>query len=159
MQQKQVQYWLMKIEPSDVSIDDLAARPTQSVPWYGVRNYQARNMMRDDMQVGDLVWYYHSSCAEPGIAGLAKISSAPYPDSSQFDAKSKYHDPKSAADAPRWVMVDVQFVERWKLIPLKWLREQAALADLRLLARGNRLSIMPVDAKHWVYVAKHVTQR
>ena len=155
MKKKPVQYWLMKIEPSDVSIDDLAARPKQSVPWYGVRNYQARNMMRDDMQVGDLVWYYHSSCAEPGIAGLAKISSAPYPDSSQFDAKSKYHDPKSAADAPRWVMVDVQFVERWKLIPLKWLREQAALADLRLLARGNRLSIMPVDATHWHFVELH----
>ncbi|HMS26048.1 MAG TPA: EVE domain-containing protein [Burkholderiaceae bacterium] len=145
-------YWLMKIEPSDLSIDDLAALPKKTVPWYGVRNYQARNFMRDNMRVGDLVWYYHSSCAEPGIAGLAKVASKPYPDATQFDAESKYYDPKSTPEAPRWVQVDVQLVEKWDLIPLSWLREQAALADLRLLARGNRLSILPVDAAHWDFV-------
>ncbi len=142
----------MKIEPSDLSIDDLAALPKKTVPWYGVRNYQARNFMRDNMRVGDLVWYYHSSCAEPGIAGLAKVASKPYPDATQFDAESKYYDPKSTPEAPRWVQVDVQLVEKWDLIPLSWLREQAALADLRLLARGNRLSILPVDAAHWDFV-------
>lgn len=148
-------YWLMKAEPADVSIDDLAARPDQRVPWYGVRNYQARNFMRDQMRVGDQVWYYHSSCAEPGIAGVAQVCSAAYPDATQFDPRSIYFDPKSSPDAPRWLNVDVQLVERWQLLPLRWLREQGALADLRLLARGNRLSIMPVDAVHWAYVQAH----
>jgi len=156
---KAVNYWLMKIEPSDLSVDDLAARPNQTVPWYGVRNYQARNFMRDDMQVGDLVWYYHSSCPEPGIAGIAKVASKPYADATQFDKKSKYYDPKSTIEAPRWMHVDVQLIERWNLIPLKWLRDQTSLADLRLLARGNRLSILPVDAKHWDFVYKYKIAR
>jgi predicted RNA-binding protein with PUA-like domain len=148
-------YWLMKAEPDDVSIDDLAERPVQTVAWYGVRNYQARNFMRDQMRVGDLLWYYHSSCAQPGIAGVARVCSAAYADASQFDPKSPYFDAKSSKDAPRWLNVDVQLVERWELIPLSWLREQAALADLRLLARGNRLSIMPVVAVHWDFVQRH----
>ncbi len=149
------QYWLMKAEPDDVSIDDLAARAKQTVPWYGVRNYQARNFMRDEMRIGDLLWYYHSSCAQPGIAGVARVSSAAYPDASQFDPKSPYFDAKSSQDAPRWLNVDVQLVERWQLITLAWLREQAELATLRLLARGNRLSIMPVEAQHWEFVQRH----
>ncbi len=149
------QYWLMKAEPDDVSIDDLAARPRQTVPWYGVRNYQARNFMRDQMRISDLIWYYHSSCAQPGIAGVARVRSAAYADASQFDAKSPYFDAKSSKDAPRWLNVDVQLVERWQLIALAWLREQAELSDLRLLARGNRLSIMPIEAAHWEFVQRH----
>ena len=146
------QYWLMKAEPDDVSIDDLAARPKQTVAWYGVRNYQARNFMRDQMRIGDLVWYYHSSCAQPGIAGVARVASTAYTDASQFDAVSPFFDAKSSPDAPRWLNVDVQLVERWELIPLSWLREQATLSDMRLMARGNRLSIMPVDELHWQFV-------
>ncbi len=149
------QYWLMKAEPDDVSIDDLAARPKQTVAWYGVRNYQARNFMRDQMRIGDLLWYYHSSCSQPGIAGVARVCSAAYPDASQFDASSPYFDAKSSPDAPRWLNVDVQLVERWNLVPLSWLREQAALATLRLLAKGNRLSIMPVEVVHWEFVQQH----
>ena len=149
------QYWLMKAEPDDVSIDDLAARPKQTVAWYGVRNYQARNFMRDQMRIGDLVWYYHSSCAQPGIAGVARVASTAYSDASQFDAVSPFFDAKSSPDAPRWLNVDVQLVERWELIPLSWLREQAALSDMRLMARGNRLSIMPVDEPHWQFVQAH----
>jgi predicted RNA-binding protein with PUA-like domain len=149
------QYWLMKAEPDDVSIDDLAARPKQIVPWYGVRNYQARNFMCDQMRIGDLLWYYHSSCAQPGIAGVARVCSAAYADASQFDPKSPYFDAKSSKDAPRWLNVDVQLVERWQLIALTWLREQEPLATLRLLTKGNRLSIMPVDAVHWEFVRRH----
>ncbi len=145
-------YWLMKAEPDDVSIDDLAARPAQTVAWYGVRNYQARNFMRDQMRIGDLVWYYHSSCAQPGIAGVARVASAAYADASQFDSASPYFDAKSSKDEPRWLNVDVQLVEIWNLVPLSWLREQAALATLKLLARGNRLSIMPVEVAHWEFV-------
>ena len=149
------QYWLMKAEPDDVSIDDLAARTKQTVPWYGVRNYQARNFMRDQMRIGDLLWYYHSSCAQPGIAGVARVASAAYADASQFDPKSPYFDAKSSKDAPRWLNVDVQLVERWQLISLAWLRKKAELSDLRLLARGNRLSIMPIEAAHWEFVQRH----
>ncbi|NJM44335.1 MAG: EVE domain-containing protein [Brachymonas sp.] len=150
-----VQYWLMKAEPDDVSIDDLAARQGQRVAWYGVRNYQARNFMRDQMRIGDLVWYYHSSCAEPGIAGLAQVCSPAYPDATQFDASSPFFDPKSNPEAPRWLNVDVQWLESWRLIPLTWLREQTALAQMRLLARGNRLSILPVEAEHWEFIWQH----
>jgi predicted RNA-binding protein with PUA-like domain len=147
-------YWLMKSEPADCSIDDLAALPKQTVPWVGVRNYQARNFMRDDMQLGDLAFFYHSSCPQPGIAGIARISSKAYPDATQFDAQSKYYDPKSQPDAPRWLHVDVQLVQKLPLISLAALREQSALAELRILQRGNRLSITPVDEGHW----KHIVQ-
>jgi predicted RNA-binding protein with PUA-like domain len=139
----------MKSEPSDCSIDDLATLPQRTVPWFGVRNYQARNFMRDDMQVGDLAFFYHSSCPEPGIAGVVKISRAAYPDATQFDAKSKYFDPQSKPDAPRWLHVDVQLVQKLPLIALATLRATAPLAELRILQRGNRLSITPVEKAHW----------
>ena len=147
-------FWLMKAEPDDVSIDDLAAMPNQTVAWYGVRNYQARNFMRDGMRVGDKLFFYHSACAEPGIAGVAQVSKPAYPDATQFDAKCKYFDAESDPANPRWLNVDVQLLERWRLLPLAWLRAQAELADMRLLQRGNRLSVMPVDATHWRWIEK-----
>jgi predicted RNA-binding protein with PUA-like domain len=151
--------WLMKSEPADCSIDDLEKLPKQTVPWFGVRNYQARNFMRDDMQLGDLAFFYHSSCPEPGIAGIVKVSRLAYPDATQFDAKSKYFDPKSTRDNPRWVHVDVQLVKKLPLISLAELREQPALADLRILQRGNRLSITPVDEGHWHEVLRLAAKR
>ncbi|PPB84994.1 putative RNA-binding protein with PUA-like domain [Mycetohabitans endofungorum] len=147
-----MRYWLMKSEPDEASIDDLAASPTRTLPWTGVRNYQARNFMRDSMQRGDGVLFYHSSCAEPGIAGLAEVASGPYADPTQFDAASPYYDPKSRRDAPRWLLVDVRFVKKLRLIPLGELRAHAALADMRVLARGNRLSITPVTPDQWCYI-------
>jgi predicted RNA-binding protein with PUA-like domain len=144
-----MRYWLMKSEPADCSIDDLVAHPAQSVPWVGVRNYQARNFMRDNMSVGDLAFFYHSSCPQPGIVGIVQISSAACPDATQFDAHSKYYDPASKPDAPRWLNVDVLLVRKLPLIALAKLRDQLALSDLRILQRGNRLSITPVDAAHW----------
>ncbi len=149
-----MRYWLMKSEPADCSIDDLATLPQQTVPWVGVRNYQARNFMRDDMQVGDLAFFYHSSCPQPGIAGIVRISRLAYPDATQFDLKSKYFDPKSKPDVPRWLHVDVQLVKKLPLIPLATLRATPALADLRILQRGNRLSITPVDKVHWDEIAR-----
>lgn len=147
-----MRYWLMKSEPSDVSIDDLAARPKQTVPWYGVRNYMARNFMRDGMGIGDGVLFYHSSCPEPGIAGLAQVASHAYPDATQFDKKSKYFDQKATAEAPRWVHVDVQLVRKTRLVHLAELREHKALEDLIILKRGNRLSITPVTLPEWKYI-------
>jgi len=141
-------YWLLKSEPDAYSIDDLA-RDGRSM-WDGIRNYQARNMMRDEMQVGDEAFFYHSSCAEPGIAGIMKIVSKPYADPTQFDPRSKYHDPKSTSDDPRWQLVDVQFVRKLaRTIPLTELKEQPGLDEMILLRRGNRLSIMPVAKRHW----------
>jgi len=147
-----MRYWLMKSEPSDVSIDDLAWMPNNAVPWYGVRNYQARNFMRDQMNVGDKVLFYHSSCDEPGIAGLAVVSMQAYPDESQFDAKGKYFDPKAGRDNPRWMNVDVKFVRKTRLISIKELREHAQLANMRILQKGNRLSITPVDPKDYEFI-------
>ena len=147
-----MQFWLMKSEPDEVSIDDLAAAPEQPLPWFGVRNYQARNFMRDAMQIGDLAFFYHSSCAEPGIAGICRIDSEPYPDATQFDPASPYHDPKSMPDAPRWLLRDVRFVDKSHLIPLADLRTHPELANMRLLARANRLSIMPVTADEWAFI-------
>jgi predicted RNA-binding protein with PUA-like domain len=152
-----MRYWLMKSEPSDCAIDDLAALPKQTVPWVGVRNYQARNFMRDDMQLGDLAFFYHSSCPQPGIAGIVQISRLAYPDATQFDPKSKYFDPKSSPEKPRWLHVDVQLVRKLPLIPLATLRNTPALADLRILQRGNRLSITPVDAEHWERIMQLTT--
>lgn len=145
-------YWLMKSEPSEVSIDDLARRPEQTVPWFGVRNYQARNFMRDQMQLGDLAFFYHSSCAQPGIAGIVEICSAPYPDATQFDPASPYFDPKSRLEQPRWQLVDVRLQRKTALLSLDELRQHAALADMRLLARGNRLSITPVSVAEWQFI-------
>ena len=151
-----MRYWLMKSEPADVSIDDLAAMPRQTVPWYGVRNYQARNFMRDQMQVGDEVFFYHSSCPEPGIAGLAKVAKLAYPDETQFDPKSKYYDPKATRETPRWFNVDVKYVKKTRLVGIQELREQKALTNMRLLQKGNRLSITPVDPKEWQFIVKRL---
>ncbi len=145
-----MRYWLMKSEPDEASIDDLARAGT--LPWTGVRNYQARNFMRDTMRPGDGVLFYHSSCPEPGIAGLAEVCSLPYPDPTQFDPASPYYDAKSNPEAPRWSLVDVRFVEKSPLIALAALREQPALADMRVLAKGNRLSITPVSPEEWKYI-------
>jgi predicted RNA-binding protein with PUA-like domain len=146
------QYWLMKSEPSECSIDDAMAAPGRTVPWTGVRNYQARNFMRDAMRVGDGVLFYHSSCPEPGIAGLARVASTTRPDPTQFDPQSPYYDAASKPDAPRWLLLDVQAVRKTRLLSLAELRAEAALADLVLLRRGNRLSITPVEAAHWAHV-------
>jgi predicted RNA-binding protein with PUA-like domain len=144
-------YWLMKSEPDTFSIDDLKRKKREA--WDGVRNYQARNFMRDDMRVGDSVFFYHSNCAEPGIAGLAEVASDAYPDPSQFDPKSKYFDAGSSRDNPRWMLVDVKFVKKLKrVITLDELKNHPKLADMALLRKGNRLSVMPVDAAEWKYI-------
>jgi predicted RNA-binding protein with PUA-like domain len=147
-----MRYWLMKSEPSDVSIDDLAALPDQSVAWYGVRNYQARNFMRDQMRGGDKVLFYHSSCAEPGVAGLAVVSKRAYPDETQFDPRNKYFDVKATPENPRWFNVDVRLIKKTRLLPLSELRAHPELASLRILQRGNRLSITPVDPKDYEFI-------
>ena len=144
--------WLMKSEPDECSIDDALAARHQVVPWTGVRNYQARNFMRDAMQVGDGVLFYHSSCAEPGIAGLAEVASVPYPDATQFDPKSKYFDAGAQRAEPRWIHVDVRALRKTRLIGIGELREQPALADMVILRRGNRLSITPVTAAEWRFI-------
>ena len=142
----------MKSEPDEVSIDDLAAMPKKTIAWFGVRNYQARNFMRDQMQVGDLAFFYHSSCPEPGIAGIVRVSKAAYPDASQFDRKSPYFDPKATRAAPRWVNVEVTLVEKTRLIGLPELRATPELATMRVLQRANRLSITPVDPREWTFI-------
>jgi len=147
-----MRYWLMKSEPTDVSIDDLAAMPNQTVDWYGIRNYQARNFMRDQMKVGDGVFFYHSNCDVPGIAGIAEVSSLAYPDRFQFTKGHKYFDDKSTPENPRWVNVDVKLVRKTKLLSLKEMREIPELSNLRILQRGNRLSITPVDPKDWEFI-------
>jgi predicted RNA-binding protein with PUA-like domain len=144
-----MRHWLMKSEPSECSIDDLENAPAHTVPWVGVRNYQARNFMRDDMHLGDGVLFYHSSCPVPGIAGLAAVASAAYPDATQFDSHSHYFDPKSSPTAPRWLHVDVKLIRKTRLLPLSAMRELPALASLRMLRRGNRLSITPVTPEEW----------
>jgi len=149
-----MRYWLMKSEPSEVSIDDLAAAPGQSVAWFGVRNYLARNYMRDQMRVGDGVLFYHSSCAEPGVAGICQVSKPAYPDETQFDPDSKYFDPKASRDSPRWMNVDVKLVRKTRLVSLAELRAHPQLADMQVLQRGNRLSITPVDPAHWKFILK-----
>ena len=142
-------HWLMKSEPAECSIDDLASAPAQTVPWIGVRNYQARNFMRDEMRLGDGVLFYHSSCAEPGVAGLAEVARLAYPDATQFDPHSPYFDPKSSPAAPRWLHVDVKLMRKTRLLPLSAMRATPALASMQLLKRGNRLSITPVSADEW----------
>ncbi|MEX3606057.1 MAG: EVE domain-containing protein [Burkholderia sp.] len=149
-----MQFWLMKSEPDEASIDDLAAAPQRTLPWTGVRNYQARNFMRDTMCIGDSVLFYHSNCPEPGIAGLAEVSSTPYPDPTQFDQASPYHDPKSKREEPRWSLVDVRFVKKTALVPLVALRKHEKLAEMRVLAKGNRLSITPVTRAEWKLITE-----
>ena len=142
-------YWLMKSEPGECSIDDNLAAPASTVAWIGVRNYQARNFMRDMMRVGDGVLFYHSSCPAPGIAGLARVASNAYADPTQFDPSSKYFDAAATPSAPRWQLVDVQALQKTRLMGLAELRANPALADLQILRRGNRLSITPVALAHW----------
>lgn len=149
-------YWLMKSEPDEVSIDDLAARPGQTVPWFGVRNYQARNFMRDSMRVGDLAFFYHSGCAAPGIAGICQVCSTPYPDATQFDPASPYFDAKARPEEPRWQLVDVKLVAKTRYVPLGELRRHPELAGMRLLAPGNRLSVTPVTAEEWAFIAERL---
>ena len=147
-------YWLMKSEPGECSIDDLAAAPGQTVPWVGVRNYQSRNYMRDHMRVGDGVLFYHSSCPQPGVAGLAEVASTAYPDATQFEAGNDYFDPKSTPEQPRWLHVDVRLVRKTGLLGLQAMRDAPTLATMIVLRRGNRLSITPVTAAEWKAVNK-----
>lgn len=154
MAEKKRQFWLMKSEPDEFSITDLGRVGEE--PWTGVRNYQARNFMRDAMRVGDGVLFYHSSCPQPGVAGLAEVASAAYPDATQFDPQSPYHDPKSTAAAPRWLHVDVQLVHKTRLLPLPEMRAAPELATMELLKRGSRLSITPVTALEWNAVLARV---
>jgi len=145
----------MKSEPEEFSIDDLKTRPNKTEHWDGVRNYQARNFMRDDMKKGDQVFFYHSNCDVPGIVGIAKVAREGYPDHTAFDPKDKHYDPKSDPDNPRWIMVDVKFVKKFKkTVALADLKQCKALKDMRLLQKGNRLSVMPVNKNEWDYILK-----
>lgn len=153
-----MRFWLMKSEPSDVSIDDLASFPNQTVAWYGVRNYLARNFMRDQMQIGDGVLFYHSNCKIPGIAGIAQVSSTAYPDATQFDRQSKYFDPKATPETPRWFNVEVQLVKKIELISIEELRSHPELENLRTLQRGNRLSITPVEPAEWRFITEKLVK-
>ncbi|OAI15125.1 EVE domain-containing protein [Methylomonas koyamae] len=148
-----MRYWLMKSEPETFGIDDLCARPQQTEHWDGVRNYQARNMMRDEMQIGDQIFFYHSNCDEPGIVGIAEVARESYPDFTAFDPDDKHFDPKSNPDKPTWFMVDVKFVRKLaRTISLRELKTKSELGELALLRRGNRLSIMPVSAEQWAFI-------
>jgi hypothetical protein len=147
-------YWLMKSEPSEISIDDLASFPDQTVGWFGVRNYQARNFMRDQMRPGDGVLFYHSSCAEPGVAGLAEVVGAPYPDPTQFEKGEKYFDVKATPALPRWFQVDVKLVKKTRLLALSEIRSNPDLQEMKILAKGNRLSITPVSPSEWRTIQK-----
>ncbi|WP_025917246.1 EVE domain-containing protein [Herminiimonas sp. CN] len=149
-----MQYWLMKSEPGDVSVDDALAAPDSTVPWVGVRNYQARNFMRDAMRIGDGVLFYHSSCAEPGIAGVAEVASAAYPDDTQFDPGSAYFDASATQEKPRWMMVDIRVLEKTRLITLAELRSHPQLEEMLVLKRGNRLSITPVTPEQWRFITQ-----
>src|SRR5262245_30259905 len=149
-------FWLMKSEPDEFSIDDLAAAPRRTIAWFGVRNFQARNFMLKDMRIGDQAFFYHSSCPEPGIAGITQVSSAAYPDASQFDRKRPYFAPQSKRESPRWFNVDVEFVKKTRLVGRAELRSHRALAKMRTLARGNRLSITPVSPDEWEFITKEL---
>ena len=149
-----MKYWLMKSEPDECSIDDVLAAPGRITPWSGVRNYQARNFMRDQMKVGDGVLFYHSSCPEPGIAGIAEVASPAYPDKTQFDRKSDYYDKDSEKDAPRWYNVDVRALRKTRLVSLPELKKQKPLARMITLRPGNRLSITPVTEAEWNHIQK-----
>ena len=147
-----MRYWLMKSEPDEVSFDDVLQAPANTVAWFGVRNYQARNFMRDQMQPGDGVLFYHSSCAVPGVAGIARVASGAYPDATQFDPNSHYHDPKATPENPRWISVDVQAVAQGRYLPLTEMRGVPELEDMVLLQKGSRLSISPVTPGQWTKI-------
>ncbi|MEO7114890.1 MAG: EVE domain-containing protein [Caldimonas sp.] len=153
-----MRYWLMKSEPSECSVDDAAAAPDATVPWVGVRNFQARNFMRNDMEVGDGVLFYHSSCPEPGIAGLAVVASKPVVDATQFDPKSAYFDEKSRREAPKWWHVDVKVVRKTPLLSLAAMRAVPEIQSMRVLRRGNRLSITPVSDAEWQAVNRLIDE-
>lgn len=144
-----MRFWLMKSEPDEASFEHLAQAPGQTLPWTGVRNFQARNYMRDEMRIGDGVLFYHSSCAAPGVAGVAEVASTPYPDETQFDSTSPYFDPRSTRDAPRWMLVDVRYARQLRLVSLAAMRAMPELGGMQVLRRGNRLSITPVTASEW----------
>ena len=147
-----MRYWLMKSEPSCYGIDHLMAESQGQSPWWGVRNYQARNFMRDQMNPGDLAFFYHSSCPEPGIAGIVEVATKASPDETQFDPTSPYFDPKATFETPRWFNVEVKFLKKTPLVSLKELRAHPELSRLRILAPGNRLSITPVDPADWRFI-------
>jgi len=147
-----MQYWLIKSEPTEISIDDLAKFPKQTVEWFGVRNYQARNFMRDSMHSGDLVLFWHSSCKEPGIYGIVKVIGAAHPDSHQFDLNSEYYDPTSTRENPRWWCVDIKLVQKTKYIAIQKLRDYLELANLQVLQKGNRLSVSKVSKAEWEFI-------
>ena len=152
-------FWLFKTEPDAFSIDDLAARPQLTEPWDGVRNYQARNFLRDKVQLGDKVFIYHSSCKQVGIAGVAEVVKAGYPDTEQFNPESKYYDPKASTDAPRWYRVDVKFVEKFNaVLPLKIIKSLPEVTEVGLVKKGHRLSIMPVEENEWHALYRAATQ-
>ena len=153
-----MRYWLMKSEPSEFSIDDLTAAPGKTTPWFGVRNYQARNFMRDQMRLGDLVFFYHSNCKEPGIAGIAEVCKQAYPDATQYDRKSCYHDPMATPQNPRWFNVDVKLVKKTRFIRIKELRRHRELKTMRVLQTGNRLSITPVDPREWEFITRQLIE-
>ncbi len=145
-----MRYWLMKSEPDEFSIDDLERDGRTA--WFGVRNFQARNFMRYEMQVGDRAFFYHSSCPQPGIAGVAEVSKPAYPDASQFDRSSPYFDSASRKEKPRWYNVEVKFIRKTRLVPLAELKSRPELEGMRVLRRGNRLSITPVEPEHWRFI-------
>jgi predicted RNA-binding protein with PUA-like domain len=149
-------YWLMKSEPDEVSIDDLMAAPGHTLPWFGVRNYQARNFLRDALRVGDGILFYHSSCARPGVAGLAEVASTPYPDASQFEQGGKYFDPKATPQQPRWVSVDVRGLRKTRLLPLSEMRTTPGLEQMALLQKGSRLSVTPVAPAEWRIIVERL---
>lgn len=154
-----MQYWLFKSEPDAFSIDDLAAKPKQTEHWDGIRNYQARNYLRDEVKQGDQVLFYHSSCKEVGIAGLAEVVKEAYPDHSQFNPESKYFDAKASPDNPRWVMVDVQFKQKFnKVLPLAKIKNMPAISEIGLVKKGHRLSIMPVNENEFSILLKAATR-
>lgn len=146
-----MRYWLLKSEPDELSIDDVANGGVRAFPWTGVRNFQARNFIRE-MQIGDLALFYHSSCADIGIAGIVGITSAAYPDPTQFDEKSPYYDPRATAANPRWLSVDVRYISKSPLISLATLRTFPELGNMRILSKGNRLSVTPVESAEWEFI-------
>jgi len=147
-----MRYWLMKSEPAEFSIDDLAALVPQTIAWEGIRNYQARNFMHHQMGVGDHAFFYHSCCKQPGIVGIMVVSQLAYPDATQFNPSSKYFDPKSNRDSPRWFNVDITLKQKTRLIPIKELRQYPKLRNMRVLQTGNRLSITSVDPQEWQFI-------
>jgi len=149
----------MKSEPSEFSVDDFAAAPRKTTAWFGVRNYQARNFMRDQMRVGDRAFFYHSNCEHPGIAGIAEVCKHAYPDATQYDRRSRYYDAKATALNPRWFNVDVKLVRKIRFLNIKELRRHRELANMRVLQKGNRLSITPVDPREWDFITRVLLKR